>query len=98
MVGDRGCVGKGALKLPAFAVSLHVGAPSTWPRVTQLTVLGVGGQIPESRSSRGRFWSWTAKVLVRTCNLGQLSSLSASVCLTVKWWDISDGFYEDYMS
>lgn len=25
MVGDRGCVGKGALTLPAFAVSLYVG-------------------------------------------------------------------------
>lgn len=45
MVGDRGHVGRGTLTLLVFAAALHVGALSTRPRVTQPTVLGVGGRL-----------------------------------------------------
>ena len=87
-----GAVWKGGPNAAGIRCSSARGGRRALGRVTQLTVLGVGGRLDslewnldldlESRSSRGRFWSRTAKVLVRTCSLGQLPSFSASVSLS----------------
>ena len=71
---DQGLVGTGTLTAPVFTAAPPRGPKShDWPSLELKAVL-----ILESRAVKGRFWSLTAWVTVRTCSLGA----SYTLCLS----------------